>query len=171
MSDYGNCGFPGAPAHSAVTFNSGPVVKPGTVARWVRQCEIEWILSIGQGKPNNLLIFHLFPKLTYPSISDTRATEGSSFSVPPGEYAGSTGLGLRRGYHFAVRRNSTEIIETPFNNSESFDNPCRLCQAVGWENRPVERLEKCFVLCHSILGNVILPLALSSFSAALKQSF
>ena len=33
VSDYGNCGFPGAPAHSAVTFNSGPVVKPGTVAR------------------------------------------------------------------------------------------------------------------------------------------
>ena len=43
VSDYGNCGFPGAPAHSAVTFNSGPVVKPGTVARWVRQCEIEWV--------------------------------------------------------------------------------------------------------------------------------
>merc|ERR1719493_507384 len=34
VSDYGNCGFPGAPAHSAVTFNSGPVVKPGTVARY-----------------------------------------------------------------------------------------------------------------------------------------
>ena len=32
MSDYGSCGFPGAPAHSAVTFNNGHVVKPGTVA-------------------------------------------------------------------------------------------------------------------------------------------